>query len=502
MDLSISRRVFTFASVAATASLFGQTAGADTQTLTVGIQSDPVTLDPALMASYFEISVQFNLHEPLVNQNADLSVEPGLASYVIRDPLTYDFTLRPGLTFHDGEPIDALAAKFNLDRLLDPATASPRRSELEPIDKIEATGPLTFIIMLKTPYAPLLQVLALRAGMLVSPAALKAMGPDFAFKAVGAGPYRVVSWTKNSELVLERFDGYWRGPAPIPRIIFRPIQDEAVRLANLTAGTVQLIDGVPPQAVGELEADTSITLKHRPGLGFSAFSFNTRQPPFNDVRVRQAFSQAVDLETILRVAYFGQGVIAGGAIAPSVAWAHDDSLQVPNANLQAAGKLMAEAGATLPVPVIITVTNAPIQVRIAEIVQAQATAAGFAVTIQQVDPTSLITVLRNGEFDLCFSPWSGRSDPDGNMFGWFTKGGPQNFSGYDSDEVSGMLQEARATGEQAGRAVLYRQAQKRIAEDAPMLFVMFPKTIQASVASLDWEQHADGSFRLQFADFS
>lgn len=393
-----------------------------------------------MMASYFEVAVQFNLHEPLVNQKADLTVEPGLASFVVRDPLTYDFTLRPDLTFHDGEAIDAVAAKFNLDRLLDPETASPRRSELLPIDRIDVTGPLTFTITLKTPYAPLLQVLALRAGMLASPAALKALGPDFALKAVGAGPYKVVSWTKNSELVLERFDGYWRGPAPIARIVFRPIQNEAVRHANLKAGTVQLIDGVPPQAVAELKADPSVHFKDRPGLGFSAFSFNTRQPPFNDVRVRQAFNHTVELETVLRVAYFGQGVVAAGAIAPTVTWAYDDSLRAPKADLQAAAKLLTEAGVVLSVPVAITVTNAPVHVRIAEIIQAQASSAGFAVTIEQVDATNLITVLREGEFDICFSPWSGRSDPDGNMFGWFTNGGPQNFSGYDSDEVDGILQ--------------------------------------------------------------
>ena len=337
--------------------------------------------------------------------------------------------------------------------------------------------------------------------MLVSPAALKALGPDFAFKAVGAGPYKVVSWTKNSELVLERFDRYWRGPAAIARIVFRPIQDEAVRLANLNAGTVQLIDGVPPQAVAELKADPSVTLKDRPGIGFSAFSFNTKQPPFNDVRVRQAFSHAVDLETVLRVAYFGQGVVAAGAIAPTVTWAYDDSLQAPQTDLEAAAKLLTEAGVVLPVPVVITASNAPVQVRIAEIIQAQANTAGFAVTIEQVDPTSLITLLRKGEFDLCFSPWSSRSDPDGNMFGWFTKGGPQNFSGYDSDEVDGILQKARTSEVQADRAELYRQAQRRISQNAPMLFVMFPKTIQASAAALDWEQYPDGSFRLQFTRF-
>ena len=274
-----------------------------------------------------------------------------------------------------------------------------------------------------------------------------------------------------------------------------------MRLANLRAGTVQLIDGVPPQSVGDLSGDPAVTLKHQPGLGFSAFSFNTRQPPFNDIRVRNAFARAVDSATVLRVAYFGQGKVSAGAISPSVGWAFDASLQAPQTDPVAAAQLLADAGVTLPVPVTITVTNAPLQVRVAEVLQAQAQAAGFAVTIQQVDPTSLITVLRKGAFDLCFSPWSGRSDPDGNMFGWFTKGGPQNFSGYDSAKVTGLLQQARAGADQASRADLYRQAQKQIATDVPLLFLVFPETIQASDASLKWDQYPDGAFRLHDARF-
>ena len=258
MTFSLTRRhaatLFAGAPLAlASGAVFSQ----DAKTLTIGVASDPVTLDPALMASFFEVFVQYNLHEPLVHVTPDLKIEPGLASVQMSDNLTYRFTLKPNLTFHDGTPIDAAAVKANFDRMLDPATASPRRSELSPIDQVEITGPLTFTIKLKMPYAPLLQVLSNRAGMMVSPTALKTLGPDFATKAVGAGPYRVVSWTKNSELVLERFPGYWRGPAPIAQVVFRPIADETVRLTNLRSGTIQLVDSVPAQSVAQLGREQS-----------------------------------------------------------------------------------------------------------------------------------------------------------------------------------------------------------------------------------------------------
>jgi peptide/nickel transport system substrate-binding protein len=473
----------------------------DAKTLTVGIVSDPVTLDPALMASFFEVSVQYNLHEPLVHVTPDLQIEPGLASVETPDPLTYRFTLKPNLTFHDGTPIDAVAVKANFDRMLDPATASPRRSELSPIEQVEVTGALTFTIKLKMAYAPLLQVLSNRAGMMVSPTAVKTLGADFATRAVGAGPYRLVSWTKNSELVLERFAGYWRGPAPIERIVFRPIADETVRLTNLRSGTVQLVDAVPAQTVGQLGREPTVTLKQAPGLGFNAFSFNTTRPPFNDVRVRQAFTTAIDKQAILRVVYFGTGSVAQGAIPPSMGWVHDAAFTPYKASAEAARKLLTEAGVTTPVPVTITVTNSPAQVRTAEVMQAQANQAGFKVEIKQIDSTSLITVLRQKDFDLCMSPWSGRSDPDGNLYNYLTKTGPNNFMSYQSDKVTDLLEKARSAPAQADRAKLYREAETQIAADAPMLFLTFPATLQASTKALTWLQYPDGAFRLQFAKF-
>ena len=469
-------------------------------TLAVGIVSDPVTLDPAMMASFFEILVQYNIHEPLLHLTPDMKVEPGLASVEVADPTTYRFTVKPNLQFHDGTPIDAAAVKANLDRMLDPATGSPRRGELGPISAVEVTGPLTLTVKFSAPYAPFLQVLTNRGGMIVSPTALKALGPDFATKAVGAGPFKLSSWTKNAELVLERFPGYWRSGLPaIDRVVFRPIADETVRLANLRSGTLQLIDGVPPQSVAALGREANVAVKQVSGLGFNAFSFNTTRAPFNDMRVRRAFTMAMDPDIIQRIVYFNTGAPAHGPIPPSIGWAHDANFKPNKLDRDGAKKLLADAGHGAPVAVTITVTNSPLQVRIAEILQSQANQAGFKVEIKQIDATSLITVLRQRDFDLCMSPWSGRSDPDGNMFNYFTKTGPNNFAGWQSDSVSDLLSKARSVVETAERAALYRKAEEGIAAEQPMLFVHFDATIQAASTKLAWTQYADGAFRLQFA---
>jgi peptide/nickel transport system substrate-binding protein len=473
------------------------------RTLAIGVVSDPVTLDPAFSGSFFENQVLYNLHETLLVAAPDGSVSPGLASYAQPDAQTYAFTLREGLTFHDGTPLDAAAAKANIDRYLDPAVGSIRRSEFGPVREIAVTSPLTFEIRLSAPYAPLPLVLTNRAGMMVSPTAVKALGADFAARAVGCGPWKLASWTKNSELILEKFDGYWRGrDHGFDRLLFRPLPDETVRLANLRSNTLQLVDSVPPQTVAALGREQALRVSQVPSLGFNAFAFNCTRAPFNDKRLRQAFTAAVDTAVIQRVVYFDTGRPAGGPLSPAVPWAFDAALPARGGKPEEAKALLQQAGATTPVPVTITVTNSPAMVRIAQILQAQAGAAGFKVEVRQIDPTSLITVLRQRDFDLCMAPWSGRYDPDGNVFNYFTKDGPNNFAGYADDALTGLLQQARAVAGQADRAALYQQAQRILAENCPMLFLHFDAIIQASSAKLSWTQYPDAVFRLYDAKLS
>lgn len=204
-------------------------------------------------------------------------------------------------------------------------------------------------------------------------------------------------------------------------------------------------------------------------------------------------------QPLLTSLYFNTGSPAHGPIPPSIGWAHDVNFKPNKLDRDGAKKLLVDAGHAAPVPVTITVTNSPLQVRIAETLQSQANQAGFKVEIRQIDATSLITVLRQRDFDLCMSPWSGRSDPDGNMFNHFTKTAPNNFAGWRSDAVNDLLVKARSVFDPAERAALYRKAEEGVAAEQPMLFVHFDATIQAASTKLDWTQYADGAFRLQFA---
>jgi peptide/nickel transport system substrate-binding protein len=466
--------------------------------LMVGIVSDPVTLDPAFAGSFFENQVLYNLHETLLVARPDGSLEGGLAErWEQPDRLHYRLVLRPGLTFHDGTPVDAEAVRANFARLLDPATGSIRRNDLGPMAEVTVADPRTVILRLSEPYAPLPSVLANRAGMMVSPAAVLRLGADFGAHAVGCGAYRLVSWTRNSELVMESFAGYWREPtAAFNRLVFRPLPDETARLANLRAGSLHLIDAVAPQAAEQLTREPGLRVIQMPSIGFNAFSLNCQRPPFNDRLVRQAFAATIDPEVIQRLVYFGTGRVANGPIPPAAAWAFDPGFEPPRPDLQRARDWLARAGITGTVPVVMTVANAPVMLRIAQVLQAQANRAGFAVTLRQIDATSLLSVLQRRDFDIAMSPWSGRFDPDGNMFFWFTRGGFANFSGYDSEEVTSLLHAARAAADPVERAALYRRAQALVVVDAPVVFLHFDAILQAAVASLSWTVYPDGVLRL------
>jgi peptide/nickel transport system substrate-binding protein len=466
-------------------------------TLDIGVVSDPVTLDPAFSASFFETQVFYNLHETLLVARPDGSVVPGLASFESQDPLTHVLTLRDGLTFHDGTRLDAAAVKANIDRMMDPATGSIRRPEFGPLVGVTVTDPLHVVLKLSQPYAPLPLALTNRAGMMVSPTAVQRLGADFAAQAVGAGPWKLASWTKNSQLVLEAFPGYWQGAKqPFQRLVYHSLPDETVRLANLRSGTLQLIDSVPPQGVAAVVRETALHMSQMPSLGFNAFAFNCVKGPFADKRVRQAFVAAVDPSVVQKVVYFDTGRVSHGPLSSAVGWAFDPTAIGIAHDPAHAKELLKATGAASPLPVTITVTNSPQLVRIAQILQAQAGQAGFRVEVRQIDPTSLITVLRQRDFDLCMAPWSGRYDPDGNMFNYFTKGGANNFAGWDSAEATDLLTKARSISDQPARAALYHQAQALVMEEAPMLFLHFDAILQASTAKLHWTQYPDSAFRL------
>jgi peptide/nickel transport system substrate-binding protein len=255
--------------------LAGATA-APAQELRIGMAGDPATLDPVQSVSYVDRVALVGICDRLVDVDEHLAVVPQLATAWswAADGLALTMKLRPGVVFQDGEPFDAQAVRFNIERAKT-ASYSRRKSELAPVKDVSVVDPLTVRFDLSEPYAPLLAQFTDRAGMMVSPKAARELGERLGGRPVCAGPYRLVEWVRQDRIVLERFERYWDADhTRIPRVTYQPVPDDAVRLANLLSGGMQLIERVAPTDAATVAGDRRVRLYESPSIGYRALSIN------------------------------------------------------------------------------------------------------------------------------------------------------------------------------------------------------------------------------------
>src|SRR5512134_1640033 len=217
---------------------------ANAQTLRIGLAEDPDILDPTMARTFVGRIVFAGLCDKLFDLDEKLNVVPQLAtSYQwSADNKSLVVKLRSGVTFHDGEKFDAQAVKFNLERHKN-MKGSNRRGELAVVSSVDAVDPTTVRVNLASPFAPLLAVLTDRSGMMVSPKAAEASGDKFGARPVCSGPFRFVERIAQDRIVVERFPDYWnKGQIHFERIVYQPIVDATVRLANLRSGQLDFIE--------------------------------------------------------------------------------------------------------------------------------------------------------------------------------------------------------------------------------------------------------------------
>jgi peptide/nickel transport system substrate-binding protein len=244
--------------------------------LRIGLQSDPDALDPATGTSFTGRIVFAALCDKLVDIDPRMEVVPQLATAWSwsADGLALTMTLRDGVVFHDGERFDAAAARENLERYRT-APLSRRKAELKAVSAVEAPDPRTLVLRLSEPFAPLLSVLADRAGMMMSPKAVAAAGERVGANPACSGPFRLARRVPLERIVLERFDRYWDpGAIHVDGIEFMMIPDNTVRLVNLRAGQLDLIERVPPADLKTVRADARLRLASTTGLAYQTMIIN------------------------------------------------------------------------------------------------------------------------------------------------------------------------------------------------------------------------------------
>ncbi len=470
--------------------------------LRVGLNEDPPNMDPHQSVAAVDRQVFQNLYDKLVDINQELEIVPMLAtSWTISNGgRTYTFKLRANVVFHDGTPFNAEAAKYNFERMLDRTFASPRRSEVLLIERLTVVDPLTIQIDLEKPFSPFLAVLSDRAGMMVSPTAARRLGRDFSREPVGAGPYKFVEKRPQERVVLERFDRHWdRTAGNVDRITYRTITDEQALLANLKAGELDMINIAPPTDVPALKRDTSLKLLEREGLGYQGIWINTTAPPFNNKALRQAFNATIDRRTLVRVVFGDTASPANGPFPTGLLGSDaGPNGRIPERNLDLARAKLREGGQPSGFAFTLKITPGRVQQQIAQVLQSMATDVGIRINIEIVEFGTVLSQLNQQRYDAVRLGWSGRPDPDGNLYAMAVTGGGLNYSGYSNARVDTLLDAARILTISDHRKRAYGDIITILNDDLPLIYLYWGKEYKVASLKLAGFVHiSDGMMRFR-----
>ncbi len=476
---------------------------ASAQTLKVGLSNDPDLLDPTLGSSFYGRIVYAAMCDKLFDLDEKLAIVPQLAAgYRYEDPTHLVLSLRPNVTFHDGEKLDAEAARYSLNRHLS-MKGSMRAGEVSSIAAMDVIDPLTLRLTLKAPASQLIAQLSDRAGIMMSPKAAEAAGRDFGLHPVCAGAFAFDNRVVQDRIVLRRFPGYWNAPAiHLDSIVYRPFLDPSVRLANLRAGSLDMVDVVAPSDIPTVRKDANLKLAIGDGLTYWGITFNTESGPraATDIGrnklVRQAFELAIDRQAIIDVAFAGLHLPVAQANSPSSPY-YFPEIAPPARDIARARDLLRQAGVKLPVPVELMGANTPDVQQVAEIVQSMVQEAGFELKIKAMEFSSGLNAGYAGDFNAYLIGWSGRSDPDGNMWQMLHTGGAFNYGKFSSPSMDALLDDARKVSGVDERRALYRRVWDEQRTALPLVYLWIQRNVVGMRRNVDgFVQVPDGLLRV------
>jgi peptide/nickel transport system substrate-binding protein len=479
------------------------TSGHAQTTLRVGLAEDPDVLDPTLSRTYVGRIVFASFCDKLFDIDEKLNIVPQLAlsHETSADGKEVTIKLRPGVKFHDGEPFDAEAAKFSLDRHMT-MQGSFRKPELATLDHVDVVDPMTIKLVLKTPFSPLIAQLTDRAGMMIAPKAAKEAGDKFGQHPVCAGPYKFVERVQQDRIVFEKFADYWnKDNVFIDRVVFLPIVDATVRLANLKSGELDLIERVLATDIKYVRADLRLKLSTALELGYRGLIINTgndknKGPLGQSEKVRQALDLSIDREAINQVVFNGEFTPGNQWVSPQHPY-YQKAFPVQKRDIARAKALLKESGAALPVSVDFMVPKGAENEAVAQVIQSMAAEAGFDLKIRLIEFATSFKQAQAGEFQMFMDGWSGRIDPDGNSYGFLHTKAPQNEAFYSNPEADKLLEDARLVTDPAQRKAIYEKMTKTVLNDKPLIYLYHRKLLIAHTTKLEgYKQMPDGLVRV------
>ncbi|MEZ4732136.1 MAG: ABC transporter substrate-binding protein [Caldilineaceae bacterium] len=452
-------------------------------TLTVALNGEIDTIDPHMSVTIVGFQVYTQIFEGLVQQTPTLDgVEPLLAeSWEQPDDLTYLFTLRQGVKFHNGADFTAKDVEYTFNHVMDEATGSPRRADFLPVDTLEVVDDYTVKFTMKEPFAPFLTKLETLRIVPADPSIDTAQAP------VGTGPFKFVEWISGQQITLAKNETYWQAGLPyLDEVIFRPIPEPSTRVVELQTNNVDLLNELPFKDVKTLEDDPNMQVFRVMGVVRDHLGFNMEHPTFKDnPNLRKAIAWAIDRQTIADTIMFGLAQPAQVAI-PTNNWGYNPAAEgAYGYDLAKAQEYYDQAD---PKPTELTVKVSPTypdEVKMAELLQQDLSKIGINLNIVQLEWSTWIQqVVSDGDYEMEIVLISGGSDPDDFFYQWHHTGEVFNLWRYSDPEMDQMLEEARALTDQTARQEIYHQIQSKLLEDVPLTHIIYRESVMASTTAL------------------
>lgn len=464
----------------------GQSSADRDGTLVFGRGGDSTSLDPSRTTEGEAFKVTINLYETLLTfEDEGTAVQPGLAKEWTssEDGLTYTFELQEGVKFHDGTDFNAEAVVKNFERWASgDAEQFPYYNTMfgsedgSIIESVTAEGDSTVVFQLTRPQAPFLKNLAMDMFAIASPTAIEKQGEDdFERNPVGTGPFKFVEWKPNDSITVERFEDYWQEDLPkLDKIIFRSIPDNATRLNALTAGEIDLADGINPSDATSIKDNADLQLFERPSMNVGYLGLTVTREPFDNKLVRQAINYAIDKQSIIDAFFEGSADIAVNPMPPSIS-GYNKEIKGYDYDPEKAKELLKEAGYAdgfemelwaMPVPR----PYMPDGEKVAEVIQKNLADIGVTAKIVSHEWATYLDLASKGDADAFMLGWTGdNGDADNFLYALLDEDniGSNNYTYFQNDEMHELLIQAQTEVDEAKRIELYEKAQEIIHDEAP-----------------------------------
>jgi peptide/nickel transport system substrate-binding protein len=468
--------------------------------LNAAIGGEPDQLDPHKTSAYYSFEVLENVYDTLVEPDANLEVQPSLATRwtTSKDQLTWTFTIRDGVKFSDGKPLTAKDIAYSYNRIIDGKLNSSYK--FAATKSIKAPDPHTLVITQTSPTPNLLASLGGFKGMGIVE---KANVDSGAIKnnPIGSGPFKVAKWTHGDSIQLVRNDNYWGKKPALDGVTFTFVKDPTVALENLQGGEVQWTDNLPPQQISSLKQSSDIKVGTAPSSDYWYLATNEKRKPFDDVDVRRAIAFAIDRNAIVKAAKFGNATVNETAIPKSSAWYYDYAPYTRD--VTKARQLLDRAGVhNLTMDLMVT-SEYPETVTAAQVMADELKDVGITVKIRDLDFATWLDEEGKGNFDMFMLGWLGNIDPDEFYYAQQHSKGTFNFQGYSNPQVDKLLDKGKTETDQAKRKQIYDQAAKLIVDDASYIYLYNPDVADAWTPNVQgFTPRADRAVRFRDTSLS